>query len=92
MINAIQIILSYISDFAFIIGAIVVSILSLLAALLGIGWGVRKTQEHVTGVSGFNSELDAKNRLFAAQIHNSKLLEMGDKVQTGETLLNLDKF
>lgn len=37
--------LSIVSDFGIIIGAVLVGILGLLAGLLGLGWGVRKTAE-----------------------------------------------
>jgi len=38
-----------ISDVAVIIGAVVVTILGLLAALLGLGWGIRKFRGYITG-------------------------------------------
>ncbi len=38
-----------IGDVAVIIGAVVASILGLLAALLGLGWGVKKFRHYITG-------------------------------------------
>lgn len=38
-----------ISDVASIIGGVVGAILALMAALIGLGWGVRKFQRHVSG-------------------------------------------
>jgi len=38
-----------ITDVAVIIGAVVVTILSLYAALVGLGWGIRKFRRYVSG-------------------------------------------
>jgi len=37
------------NDVAVIIGGVVVGILSLLAALMGLGWGVKKFRHYITG-------------------------------------------
>lgn len=38
-----------IADISVIIAAVVTSIVGLYAALIGLGWGKRKIQQHVTG-------------------------------------------
>jgi hypothetical protein len=38
-----------VGDVAVIIGAVVGAILGLLAALLGLGWGIRKFKNYITG-------------------------------------------
>lgn len=38
-----------ITDVAVIIGAVIASILGLLAALMGLGWGVKKFRHYITG-------------------------------------------
>lgn len=40
---------SNITDVATILGGVIASILALLAALTGLGWGVRKFRQHVSG-------------------------------------------
>lgn len=39
----------FIGDVAVIIGIVVAAVLGLLAALLGLGWGVRKFKAYVSG-------------------------------------------
>ena len=41
-----------------IIGAVVVAILILIASLLGLGWGKRKVEQHITGKATFASTGD----------------------------------
>ena len=87
---------SLLLDFGQILFFVLSSILTAIAAHYGLGWAIRKFRRYVSGGSGFTADFGrrqrAKNELYAAQIHNSALLEMGDKVQTQDTLNNLDKF
>ena len=47
--SAPTIVTSFITDVAGILGAVIASILGLLAALLGLGWGIRKFRHYVAG-------------------------------------------
>lgn len=42
-------VIDMIADVAVIIGAVVAVILGLYAALLGLGWGVKKFRQYITG-------------------------------------------
>lgn len=42
-------VISNINDVGATIGAVVPTILVLMAALIGLGWGVRKFRQHVSG-------------------------------------------
>jgi len=88
MIDFSPIINAFTLDIALIIGAVIGAILTLLASLLALGWGKTKVEEHITG----KTDWGARNRLYADQIHNGRLLAMGDRTQTDETLSNLSNL
>jgi len=47
--NSILILLSFFQDFSYIVGGTIASILALVSALLGLGWGVRHVMQYITG-------------------------------------------
>lgn len=53
-----------------------------LIALLGLGFGIRKLTEHITGPSFNRAEHNARNRKYAAQLMNEEMLGEGNRVGT----------
>jgi len=69
---------------ALAVGAIVTG----LVALLGLGYGLKQLERHVTG-PGFNRKAhNARNRRYVAQLMNSEMLGEGDKVGTLSSKFN----
>jgi len=52
-------------------------------ALMGLGFGIKKTAEHLTGSPSWIAE---GNRKYAAQLYNEELLSRGDRVGTIDSM------
>jgi len=53
-------------------------------ALMGVGYGIRKTSQHITGSPSWIAE---GNRRYAAQLYNEELLSRGEKVGTIDSMM-----
>lgn len=51
-LNSIDFYIAFANDLGFMIGAMIAGTLSLLAALIGLGWGITKFLKWVTGGTG----------------------------------------
>jgi len=55
--DTINTLLSFYTDLALVVGGLVSAIFGLLAALVGLGWGVRKFMEHGGYYEGITGEM-----------------------------------
>jgi len=79
-----EVILTVIRDFSLVTGGMFLAIFGLYTALVGLGWGKQKFEEHVVG----KESLDFANKRAVTQMENSKIIAKGNRSGTTDELLN----